>query len=180
MCHGVGPQERWTRSAFERHDRQDRQMKKTVLSALALLMATGAFAGEITIKDGYVRSSNPKVAAAFMGLSNTGAADDRLIGASSEAAKRVELHTHKMVDDVMRMVEVEEGFAVPAGGMAMLERGGNHVMLMGLVEPLKQGDEVEVTLTFEKAGEVTLTLTVDNERKAKGHSGHGDHGGHGN
>ena len=151
-------------------------MKKIIMSSVVAVLMTGAaWAGGIEVKDGYVRSSNPKVAAAFMGLSNTGAEDDRLVSASSDSAKRVELHTHKMVGEVMKMIEVEEGFAVPAGGMAMLERGGNHVMLMGLVEPLKQGDEVEVILTFEKAGEVPLTLVVDNERKVKGH-GHGGHG----
>lgn len=148
--------------------------KAIVSSVLAILLAGSAWAEGIEVKDGYVRSSNPKVAAAFMGLANTGTEDDRLVAASSAAAKRVELHTHMMVDEVMKMIEVEEGFAVPAGGMAMLERGGNHVMLMGLVEPLKQGDEVEVILTFEKAGDVSLTLVVDNKRKSNGH-GHSGH-----
>lgn len=154
-------------------------MKKIALSAVAMVMAGSQLAAEIMIKDGYVRSTNPKVAAAFMGVSNMGDGDDRLVSASSDAAARVEIHTHKMVDDVMRMVQVEDGIFVPAGGMAMLKRGGDHVMLMGLVEPLAPGDEVEVILRFEKAGDVPLTLVVDNDRKAEGH-GHGVHSGHGN
>jgi copper(I)-binding protein len=73
------------------------------------------------------------------------------------------------------MMHVEEGFAVPAGGMHMLARGGDHVMLMGLNQSLAHGDVVSVTLTFEQAGDVTVDIPVDLERKpdhgAMDHSG---------
>ncbi len=159
---------------------------KTLLTAgmTALVLAGSAIAGEmkIMVKDAYARSTNPKVAAAFMDLMNHSSADDRLVSASSKAAKRVELHTHKETDGVMKMIHLEEGFALPEGEKTSLERGGKHVMLMGLVEPLSQGDTIEVTLTFEKAGEVTVTIPVDNERKAAkaahGHK-HGSHSNHG-
>jgi copper(I)-binding protein len=88
----------------------------------------------------------------------------------------VELHTHIMDGDVMRMVEVEEGFAVPPVKPIMLERGGMHVMFLGLNRALEQGDEVEVTLTFEDAGDMTVMIPVDNERSprwAMACSGHG-------
>lgn len=157
--------------------------KTLAVSALTALMAASAMAGDmkIMVKDAYARSSNPKVAAAFMGLMNHSGQDDRLLSASSDIAKRVELHTHKEVDGVMKMLEVEDGLAVPAGGMAMLERGGHHVMFMGLTEPLEQGDVISVTLTFEQAGDVVLEIPVDNTRKAKHGAGHahGDHSGHG-
>jgi len=64
----------------------------------------------------------------------------------------------------MRMVEVEEGFAVPAGGMHALKRGGDHVMFMGLTRPMEQGDTVNVTLIFEKAGRIEVEIPVDLER----------------
>jgi hypothetical protein len=64
----------------------------------------------------------------------------------------------------MRMVHVEEGFAIPAGETILLERGGMHVMLMGLTARIEQGDEIEVTLTFEEAGDMTVMIPVDNER----------------
>jgi copper(I)-binding protein len=80
----------------------------------------------------------------------------------------------------MRMVEVEDGIEVPAGGETMLQRGGLHVMMMGLTRPLNQGDQIELTLTFEKAGDVTLTLPVDNERMDGHGMGHGHGHGAGN
>ncbi len=131
-------------------------------------LATTAYAGEIMIKDPYVRSSTPtsKTGAAFFSLMNHTDADDRLIAASSDVAGRVELHTHlEDANGVMRMTEIEGGIPIAAGGMHVLKRGGDHVMFMGLSEPLVQGSEVTVTLTFEKAGEVEVQIPVDHERK---------------
>lgn len=157
---------------------------KTLLSAAlltGLLTSTAAWA-EIMVKDAYVRSSTPnsKTGAAFMMLMNRSDADDRLISASSDISKRVELHTH--IEDengVMKMTELEDGMAIPAGGMHHMKRGGDHVMFMGLNESLVQGEEITVTLTFEKAGDVEVTIPVDNERKPDhGSMDHGsmDHG----
>lgn len=135
----------------------------------------------IMISDAYARAATPssKSGAAFMQIVNHGEAADRLVSASSDVAKRVELHTHAAGDDgVMRMLHVEEGFDLPAGGMLALERGGKHVMLMGLTRSLDQGDVVTITLEFEKSGPLTLDVLVDLTRKADG-QGHGSHGGHG-
>lgn len=133
----------------------------------ATLLAAPAFA-EIIVRDAYVRSSTPSsvTGAAFMVLMNDGAEDDRLIAATSDVAGRVELHTH--IEDengVMKMTEIEGGLNVPAGSMHMLQRGGDHVMFMGLNAPLEQGGAVAVTLTFEKAGDVQVMIPVDHERK---------------
>jgi hypothetical protein len=87
-----------------------------------------------------------------------------VVGAASDAAERVELHTHIEEDGVMRMVHVEEGFPIAAGETVALQRGGRHVMLMGLRGPLEQGGEIEITLTFETAEPLTVTVPVDNER----------------
>ena len=100
--------------------------------------------------------------------------DDRLIGVTSDVAARTELHTHIQRDDgVMQMVHVEEGFAIPAGGMHSLARGGDHVMFMGLTQDMNQGESVEVTLTFEKAGDITVQIPVDLERQDHGGMQHG-------
>ena len=123
--------------------------------------------------------------AAFMGIQNSGAENDRLLSARSDVAQRVELHTHIADGDVMRMVEVEEGFEIPAGDTHMLERGGHHVMFMGLNRKLAHGDEVAVTLVFENAGEMDVIIPVDLERndvtgemggKAMDHGHNHDHG----
>lgn len=143
---------------------------KTILAAAAALaLAAPAFA-EIEIKDAYARAAmaNAKAGAAFMHIVNTGSEDDRLIGASSDIAKKTELHTHiDAGDGIMKMVEVEEGFPVPAGGMHMLKRGGDHVMFMGLTGPMNDGESVVVTLTFEKAGDMTVEIPVDLKRQDK-------------
>jgi copper(I)-binding protein len=141
-------------------------MKHILAGALALA-SLPALAGDITVTDAYARAASPsaKAGAAFMVIENTGTSEDRLVSAASEVAQRVELHTHKdMGDGVMRMVHVEEGFAIPPGGSHVLQRGGDHVMFMGLTQSLIQGETVEVVLTFENAGDVTLQVPVDLER----------------
>ena len=143
--------------------------------AIALATALPAFA-DIVITDAYARAAMPgaKTGAAFMVIENTGAAADRLIDVRSDIAVRVELHAHKdMGEGVMRMVHVEDGFAIPAGGSHALARGGDHVMFMGLRAPLVQGETVGVTLVFEEAGEIALEIPVDLARQPMNGMGHG-------
>lgn len=143
--------------------------KATLLgAAAALAFTTPAFAEGIEIDDAYAIASgmSAQAGAAFMIIRNTGDTDDRLVAASApEVSRRTELHTHINDDGVMRMVEVEEGFEVPAGGEALLRRGGNHVMFMGLLNPFEQDEMLTVTLTFEKAGDMVVEIPVDLERQ---------------
>ena len=143
-------------------------ISRAAMLALALT-ATPLFAETtpIHIVDAYARVSGPaaKSGAAFMVIENQGVEADRLIDAASDAAVRVELHTH--ISDgngVMQMRHVPDGFAIPAGESHSLQRGGDHVMLMGLSRPLADGDTVTLTLTFEKAGEVVIDVPVDLDR----------------
>ncbi|MCL7463649.1 copper chaperone PCu(A)C [Phaeovulum sp. NW3] len=140
---------------------------KSLLAATAVAFALPAFAEGITVHDPYARVSTAmsKSGAAFMQIENTGAVDDRLIAASSDIADRVELHTHKADDKgVMQMLHVPEGFVIPAGGNHALQRGGDHVMFLGLRQGLSHGDVVTVTLTFEQAGELVVDIPVDLQR----------------
>ena len=153
---------------------------KSVLAAAAasLTICSAALAGGIMVDDAYARSSTSTspTGAAFMVIMNHTGEDDRLVDVKSDVAKRVELHTHKESGDgVMKMMHVEDGFAVPAGASHVLKRGGDHVMFMGLNAPLEQGATVSLILVFEKAGEVAVDVPVDHERKP----GAGDHAGHG-
>jgi copper(I)-binding protein len=145
-------------------------LNKLAMIAVASLITVPAFAGDITVTDAYARSSSPvaKSGAAFMTISNAGGDDDQLVAVATEASARVELHTHKETGDgVMKMMKVEDGFTIPAGGDHMLMRGGDHVMLMGLKEPMKDGETVTLTLTFEKAGDVEIDVPIDLSRKPK-------------
>jgi len=151
---------------------------KTLFGAIALAVftANASFADGIMIHDAYARSAGKmaKAGAAFFMIKNETDHDDRLIDVKSIAAKKVELHTH--VDQgggVMKMVHVEDGFAIPAGGMHMFKRGGDHVMFMGLNSAWEQGDLLPLTLVFEKAGEINLEVQVDLERQeTMDHSSH--------
>jgi len=157
-------------------------LKTFAAAAIAAIVAVPAFAGDIMIKDAYARSATKmsKSGAAFMMIMNNTDQDDRVVSARAEIAKRVELHTHiDAGNGVMQMREVEGGFPVEAGGMRHLMRGGDHVMLMGLTQPMLHGDIVTLTLVFEKAGEITLDIPVDLERKGE-MMGHGNMSGHGN
>lgn len=150
-------------------------LKSTLIGALAALtLALPAWA-DIEIHDQYARSSNAMAGAAFMVIHNNGDTDDRLIGVTSDAAQRVELHTH-MEDEngVMKMIHVEEGFDLPAGGEIAMVRGGEHVMFMGLNAPFEQDDVITVTFTFENAGDVVVEIPVDLDRMDHGAMDHGD------
>ncbi|MDZ4096396.1 MAG: copper chaperone PCu(A)C [Paracoccaceae bacterium] len=142
---------------------------RSFLTAAAITFALPAFAHDgVAISDPYAIASSPTAAsgAAFMMIENHSKTDDRLLSAASDVAEKVELHTHKQdANGVMQMVHVSEGFVVPAGGHLMLERGGNHVMLMGLRRGLADGDEFSITLTFERAGEIVVDVPVDLKRK---------------
>ena len=144
-------------------------LRGLVLGATAaILTAVPALAGNIMIHDSYARSSTPfsQTGAVFMEIMNKGETDDRLISAETEVSKKAELHTHIQNDDgVMKMRRVEEGFAIPAGGMHMLQRGGDHVMMMGLLQSLEHGQTITLRLVFEEAGELSVEVPVDLERK---------------
>lgn len=145
---------------------------QTLLAAAATLIALPAFAHDgVHIENPYARTMGGIGAsgAVFFEITNHADVDERLLDAKSDVAQKVELHTHK--DDgngVMQMLHVPEGFAIPALGSHALQRGGDHVMLMGLTQELKDGDMVTVTLVFEHAGEVVIEAPVDNARKAMG------------
>jgi periplasmic copper chaperone A len=85
---------------------------------------------------------------------------DRLISASTPAAKKAELHTMSIQGMVMKMRPIS-GVDVPAGQAVSLKPGGEHIMLMGLNQPLREGQSFPLTLDFEKAGPRTVTVTVE-------------------
>lgn len=157
----------------------------TVMAACAVcvpLLSMPAFAHDgVHINNAYARVMGKIGAsgAVFFEIENHQDEDDRLISAASDVAAKVELHTHKEENGVMQMRHVPDGFVVPALGFYTLARGGDHVMLMGLNAELKNGDMIDLTLTFERAGEVQVQVIVDNDRKVEAahHSG-GAHGAH--
>ncbi len=111
-------------------------------------------------------------AAVYFDIRNRGDADDRLVAASAARAAHVELHA-SLKDagtGAVRMRPAKEGVLARAGRTLSMETGGYHVMLIGLDAPLKAGDAFPMTLTFEKAGDIDVTVKVeDREPQGAGH-----------
>jgi periplasmic copper chaperone A len=117
--------------------------------------------GAIAIGHPYARATVPGQPAGggFLKLENQGGAD-RLLSASANVSRSVELHTMSMDGDVMRMRQLD-AIELPAGKTVELKPGGLHIMFMGLKAPLKAGDSFPLKLKFEKAGEVTVEVKVE-------------------
>lgn len=138
-------------------------MKYFLITLLAVIL-TGCSAGEsaapeISVSEALIRTppQGRDITAGYAILTNAGGAD-RLIGAFTEAADRIEIHQNSMADGVMRMRRVE-AVDIPAGGEARLEQGGYHLMIFGL-EAVEAGDAVSVTLDFETAEDETIEFIV--------------------
>jgi copper(I)-binding protein len=127
----------------------------------AMLFAATAAQAQVEIEKPWARATAPgaKVGGGYMTLRNQGAAPDRLVGASSPVAARVELHVHVKEGEVMKMRQVPS-FDIPAGGQFELKPGGAHLMFMEIKRPFKEGEKLPVTLKFEKAGEVSAEFRV--------------------
>jgi periplasmic copper chaperone A len=134
-----------------------------LLSVLILVAgcSIGAAPGTPTISGAWVRPpmGEGRPAAGYMTITGSGSAD-ALLSAESPAAMKVEVHETYSGGSGMGMREVEK-IDVSAGGTIKLEPGGYHLMLMGpKASEIVIGRTVEITLTFEKAGKVTITAEV--------------------
>lgn len=103
---------------------------------------------------------NSGTAAAFMVITNNGTSDDRLLGGKTDVAAVVEVHEMKQQGEMMIMSPLVDGLPIPAGETVTLEPGGYHIMMIGLTKDLKPGETYELTVEFETAGEVTLTVPI--------------------
>ena len=134
------------------------------LAALSLatpVLAHSYKAGEIEISHPWSRAAPVGVTGAgYLTLTNKGATADRLLSARADIARAVEIHTASLEGGVMRMRPVE-AIEIAAGAEVALAPGGFHIMLIGLKQPLVQGNRVPLTLVFEKAGEVQVELAVE-------------------
>jgi len=131
------------------------------LGLLAVLLAASAAQAQVTIDKPWLRATAPgaKVGGGYLTIRNPGAAPERLVGASSPAAARVELHVNIKEGEMVKMRQVR-AFDVPAQGSFELKPGGAHLMFIELRQPFKEGEKVPVTLKFEKTGELRTEFHV--------------------
>lgn len=146
-------------------------MRKLILefsAAIALTLAAiiasapGVSASDVMVIEAFARASATPMAksgAAYVTIVNHGAATDRLRSLSTPAAASAEVHRSRMDGDVVKM-EPAGAIEIPAGGAIAMAPGGLHIMLMGLKAPLKEGGTLDLTLVFDKAGEVAVKVPV--------------------
>lgn len=140
----------------------------TLLSLLFLSFAVHAHeyqVGDLRIAHPWAR---PTVAGqlsggAYLSIANQGKIADKLLSAASPAAKSVEIHSMSMAANVMTMREVGAIEIKPSEKIAMQPGHGYHIMLMGLNQMLRIGDKIPLTLRFEKAGKLEVSLLVEDK-----------------
>ena len=127
---------------------------------------------QVEVEQPWARATPPgaKIAAGYMVLRNKSASADRLVGAATDAAARVETHVHLREGEIVRMREVK-AYDVPANGRFELKPGGAHLMLVDIKRPFKAGEKIPLVLRFRNAGEIRTELEV----KALGTTGAHNH-----
>jgi len=137
--------------------------KKFWMVVMSLIVMTMANAqtkvGNLQIIKPSARATAPgqSISSAYLTIENKGTSADRLVAVSFARAKEVQLHEMKMDGDKMMMRQMTS-VEIPANGIVELKPGGNHLMLMGLDSPIKDGEQLKMTLQFEKAGKVDVVF----------------------
>jgi len=133
-----------------------------LILAPVIALAHDYAVGPLKIGHPWSRATPPaaQVAGGFLTITNTGRVDDRLVAVTSEASERVEIHQMKMDAGVMRMRQLSEGLALPAGKQTTLAPGSYHLMFIKPRQPFKAGDRITATLQFQKAGKLLVEFAV--------------------
>lgn len=146
-------------------------MSKALLSSMLLLVvpllagcgdrdAAPATTAGVAVADVWCRKTGPGARVGACYLSLTSAKADRFTAFTTPAATRPEIHTMSTDGGVMRMRPLPEGLPLPAGATVALRPGAEHLMLIDLAGPLRAGERVPLTLTFETAPPLTVTAEV--------------------
>lgn len=134
-----------------------------IAASLIVLPATAheSSVGQLVLSDLWARATPPgaKTAGGYLTITNNGAEPDRLTGVATPAAQKGEVHEMAVADGVMTMKPVD-GVEITAGESVTLAPGGFHLMFLGLTQPIAAGEQLPVTLTFEKAGTIETYLHV--------------------
>jgi copper(I)-binding protein len=126
----------------------------------AVAMAADSSQGGMSSDSGSMQMGGA-TSAVYMIIRNTGRQPDRLLTVKTDAAQAAETHITETKDGITVMSKVD-GFDIPAQGQIVLEPGGKHIMLVNLNQDLKEGENLNLTLVFEKSGEIKVTVPVRN------------------
>ena len=142
--------------------------------------------GDLVIEHPHIPATvkSAPVAAGYLTIKNNGSQADRLVSVKAGFSAKQQIHTMTMVEGVMRMRPLKDGVEIPAGEEIALKQGGNHLMFMKLSEQMQVGEMRDVTLVFEKAGEVKIGMMVidpaDMDGQKESSEDHSNHSGHTN
>ena len=146
----------------------------TVAGLLSLAAAAEEPQTALVFDDAWIRAlpaSQPNTAA-YLTLSNQGRNAVAIIGANSEIASKVEIHTTREVDGYLRMEQLD-GLALAAGETLSLAPGGIHLMLLGLAYAPRPGDEIRICLELASGDEACTEAAV--RKLAPGQQHHNHH-----
>jgi len=149
-----------------------------LLAATSTVSAHGFTHGDITITHPFLRSTPPAATngAGYMVVTNMGSDPDTLLAIETPAAEEVQFHRTVITDGIASMQPVEGGFEIPAGGEVVVGDKGTHLMLVNVTQPIREGEIIEATLTFEKAGELEMYFEVEPLGKVIDQHAGGGHG----
>lgn len=155
---------------------------KAILACLSLFLLVACAQqdhqriGDLVVSVAWSRETPPTatVAAGFVTIQNKGDRDDQLIRIESQTAKRVELHTMRDDNGVMRMRQLVDGVPIPAGQTVVLAPGGDHAMFIEPVRHAVAGEQLQATLVFRDAGRLPVAFAVRGMAE-QGEGGHGHH-----
>lgn len=153
-------------------------LKKSVLLMLLMLFGFGpaalADSPDIRVSNVWARATPPsaKTGAVYLTIENTGDKDDRLLSVAIDIAESPQIHTMTTENGIMQMRQLTEGFAVKAGSKETLSPDGTHIMMIGLKQPLAEGQTIDLILLFEHSGPVKAAADI----KSIGYSGEKNEG----
>ncbi|MDP6352796.1 MAG: copper chaperone PCu(A)C [Alphaproteobacteria bacterium] len=154
-------------------DREGCNMQRATLATLATIIAMAAmpwsgFAQDIIAGNAWSRATPPvvNIGAIYLTIENRGGTADRIVGASTPAARRVELHLVTVTDDIARMRRVAS-IEIPPNEQVVFNPNGYHLMLFGLRKPLQVGETLDLTIDFEKVGPISLRAEIRGLREGE-------------
>jgi copper(I)-binding protein len=147
-----------------------------MLACATVISAEDYAVGGLQIGNPWARAtpSGATVGAGYLTITNKGKAPDRLVGGAAAPAARFEIHNTVVEGGVAKMRPVT-GLEIKPGETVELKPGGMHVMLLGLKQPLKQGQRIKGMLVFEQAGTVAIEFAVQAAGAPASHGGHKGH-----
>ncbi len=151
----------WARRSMMNSDAAATDAMTTTMAApMNSMTETSAITATMPMSGNMGMGMGGAMGAVYMTIRNPGSQPDRLVKATTDAAKAVELHTVSQDNSGVMAMHPVDGIDVPANGEATLQPGGFHIMLIGLTRDLNVGEQVTVTLTFAQAGDMTVAATV--------------------